>query len=132
MALTVLDAGVMIGLLDGRDAHHKAAKETLGGCLEQGDRFVVPASAYAEILVRPFERGGRAPRVIDNFLESLPAEVEPISRGIARQAARLRATHPTLPLPDALVIATALDLKADLVLTTDKRWPSTRARVRVV
>jgi predicted nucleic acid-binding protein len=39
-------------------------------------------------------------------------------------AAQLRAQHgPRLRLPDALVVATALELSADRLLTTDKRWP---------
>jgi predicted nucleic acid-binding protein len=45
-------------------------------------------------------------------------------------AAGMRARHPALKLPDALVIATAASLEADRLVTTDRGWP-TRAKLRV-
>ena len=39
-------------------------------------------------------------------------------------AAQLRARHPALKLPDALVVATAVTLDADHLVTTDRKWPS--------
>ncbi|MEO6627881.1 MAG: hypothetical protein ABIP03_04865, partial [Aquihabitans sp.] len=43
---------------------------------------------------------------------------------IAVAAASLRGRHPSLKLPDALVIATAGYLEADYLVTTDRKWPS--------
>jgi predicted nucleic acid-binding protein len=61
---------------------------------------------------------------VDAFLSDLPAEVEPITRQVASRAAQLRARHGRrLRLPDALVLATALHLRADRVVTTDEGWP---------
>jgi predicted nucleic acid-binding protein len=45
---------------------------------------------------------------------------------IARRAATMRSRHPSLRLPDALVIATAVELDADHLLTTDQRWKALR------
>jgi PIN domain nuclease of toxin-antitoxin system len=84
---------------------------------------VLPASAYAETLVEPHERGPGAVRQVDAFLAALPARVEAIDAKVAKAAARLRARHSRLKLPDAMVIATAELLKADRVLTTDRGWP---------
>jgi predicted nucleic acid-binding protein len=39
----------------------------------------------------------------------------------------LRARHARLRLPDALVIATAVERSADELITTDRRWPTARA-----
>lgn len=47
-------------------------------------------------------------------------------REIARGAARLRARHPSVRVPDALVVATAIELDADHLLTTDQRWKTLR------
>jgi predicted nucleic acid-binding protein len=116
VALTVLDAGVVIALLDANDAHHLSAKESLRECWERHDDLVVPASAYAEMLVDPYRHGEDAVATVDSLLDSLPARIEPISRSIAAQAARLRAEHNALRLPDALVIATAIAENADLPL----------------
>jgi predicted nucleic acid-binding protein len=132
VALTVLDAGVVIALLDANDAHHLSAKESLRECRKRHDDLVVPASAYAEMLVDPFRHGEGAVATVDSLLDSLPARVEPISRSIAAQAARLRAEHNALRLPDALVIATAIAENADLLLTTDRRWPKLDLRVAVI
>ncbi len=124
MALTVVDAGVIIGVLDEADPHHVRSREALGAAVARGDVLVVPASAYAEAQVGPARRGKPAMRELDEFLTDLPAEVEPITRQLAAKAAQLRAGHGNrLRLPDALVLGTALHLKAQLVITTDRGWP---------
>lgn len=126
MALTVVDAGVIIGVLDATDSHHARSREALTEALAAGESLVVPASAYAEAQVGPARTGRSAMRALDLFLADLPAEVEPITRQLAARAAQLRADHGArLRLPDALVLATAIHLKAARVLTTDRGWPDT-------
>ena len=133
MGLTVLDAGVVIALLDASDVHHAAAVAAVTNARDQGDALILPASAYAECLVAPYRRGDDAVALVDRFLDALPARVEPADRAIARAAARLRAQHgPTLRLPDALVIATALARDAASVLTTDTHWPVVSVPIEVV
>jgi predicted nucleic acid-binding protein len=133
MALTVVDAGIVIALLDSDDAHHASARAALREALDRGDDLVLPASAYAECLVGPLRRGEEAATTVDAFLEALPARVEPVARSIARSAAALRARHGrALRLPDALVIATAIELRAHRLLTTESGWPALDVPVRVV
>jgi predicted nucleic acid-binding protein len=133
MALTVLDAGVVIAVLDGSDAHHAAAVAAVSDAMDRGDDLVLPASAYAEVLVAPYRRGSEAVATVDTFLDALPAAIEPATRTIAARAAELRAAHGTaLRLPDALVIATALSLDAERLVTTDGRWPSLPVHVEVI
>lgn len=132
MGLTIIDAGVIIGVLDGADAHHASAQRVLSAAVADGDILAVPASVYAEVLVGPARRGPAAKRAVDDFLADLPADVEPITRQSAARAAELRATHGRrLRLPDALVVATAIHLKADRILTTDRRWPKLPITVEV-
>ena len=133
MALTVLDAGVIIGVVDAADAHHAGARRALAAAIDRGDQLAMPASAFAECLVAPARSGRDAMRAIDEFLADLPAEVEPITRQVASRAALLRAKHGRrLRLPDALVLATALHLRAERVLTTDAGWPSVGVAIEVV
>jgi predicted nucleic acid-binding protein len=133
MALTVVDAGVVIALLDADDAHHAAAREALREALDRGDDLVLPASAYAECLVGPLRHGPEAAATVDAFVEALPARVEPVTRSIARAAAVLRARHGrALRLPDALVLATALEFHAHRLLTTDAGWPTLDVPVHVI
>lgn len=133
MGLTVLDAGVVIAVLDASDAHHDAAARAVSEARERGDTLVLPASAYAECLVAPHRRGADAVATVDAFLDALPARIEPATRGVAGVAAELRARHGGgLRLPDALVVATALTLGADRLMTTDARWPALAVTVEVL
>jgi len=131
--LTVLDAGVVIAVLDAHDAHHAAAREAVAAARERGDRLLLPASAYAETLVAPMRDSAAGGESVDGFLDALPAAVEPATREIASRAAALRAVHGNrLRLPDALVVATAIVLGANRVVTTDGRWPDVGIRVEVI
>lgn len=133
MGLTVLDAGVVIAILDASDVHHAAAAQAVTVARERGDTLVLPASAFAECLVAPHRRGTEAVAVVDSFVDALPARVEPASRVIANVAAELRARHASaLRLPDALVVATALVVGADRVITTDAGWPVLPVPVEVL
>lgn len=133
MGLTVLDAGVLIAVLNADDAHHQQAREELRTIRARGDRLSIPASAYAEILVAAFRESPEASATIDEFLDALPASVEPATREIGRRAAELRARHGNrIRLPDALVAATGVVLNADRVLTTDARWPDVGVSVQVI
>lgn len=133
MGLTVLDAGVVIAVLDARDVHHAAATRVLSEAWERGDGLVLPVSAYAECLVSPSRTGQAAIATVDLFLDALPARVEPASRAVGAAAASLRASHgQSLRLPDALVVATAMVLEADRVITTDARWPVLPVTIEVL
>jgi predicted nucleic acid-binding protein len=47
----ILDASVMMGLLDNADAHHKRAVEDVEAADRASTELLVPASAYSEALV---------------------------------------------------------------------------------
>jgi predicted nucleic acid-binding protein len=96
MALTILDAGVVIAILDASDLHHAAAREAVTRARNRGEELAIPASAYAEVLVGPYRQS-------------------------ASTAAKV-----------ALVVATAVELRAGLLLTTDAGWPSLPIPVTVV
>lgn len=118
MATVALDADVLIAFLDASDDQHQRAIDLLRPRLAAGDRIVVGASVYAEILVHPLRRG--SDQAIEDFLTAIGADIVAVDRDIARRAAELRATHPSLRLPDALSLATAHATKSDL-LTLDQR-----------
>jgi predicted nucleic acid-binding protein len=124
VALIHLDAGVLIGFLDADDAHHRTAREVISEALGGADRLAMAASALAECLVGPARRGENAIRLIHDLVQRLPVEIIPLDVDIATAAARLRARHRSLRLPDALVIATAAEHGADRLITTDRQWPT--------
>jgi predicted nucleic acid-binding protein len=118
VALIVVDASVMIALLDPADGLHQAAARALTS--RAGDDLKLPASAYSESLVAPARSGALS--AAKAAITSLLIDVVPITEGIAEDAAELRGRHPKLRLPDALVIATGKALNADTVLTGDAAW----------
>ncbi|MHB8191578.1 MAG: type II toxin-antitoxin system VapC family toxin [Ferrimicrobium sp.] len=125
MGLTVIDADILIGFFDGSDEHHLGAKRELANARERGDQIAVPASALAEALVSPVRNGESAVTAIREFIERLPLVVAELDIEIAVVAARLRARHgQRLKLPDALVIATAIQKEAGVLVTTDRGWPT--------
>lgn len=132
MAQVVLDAGVIIGLLDSDDSHHRSAVDFFQKV--GSDEMVLPVSAYAECLVAPSSVGISAVRKVDEALGDLGIRLVDATPSIAKRAAMLRAKHQgKLRLPDALVVATALQLEADLIVTTDEGWPRLASvRVRVL
>ncbi len=130
MALVVLDASVLIGFLDPEAALHAsclAAFET-----HQRDDLVAPASVYAEILVSPHRAGPDAVARVEAFIGDLSIRIEPITAPIAGIAARLRSERRSLRLPDALVLACAETINADVVLTADTSWAAVSSRVIVI
>ena len=130
MAITILDAGVIIGFLDSNDVHHQAAHRALRKQLEQGHSLVMPTSVYAEILVGPMRTGEQFAQTVRDLADRLPFAICAIDFPIAERAAALRARHSALKLPDAFVIATAQHLDAEVILTTDRKWP-TRAQLKL-
>jgi predicted nucleic acid-binding protein len=128
VALTVVDASILIALLDSDDGLHAAATAAL--LAHAGDELMISASAYSEALIRP-ARAGRLEEA-KAVVGALLMEVVPLSQPIAEAAAMLRARHQALRLPDALVIATGTSLDAGSILTGDSRWRGLAALVEVV
>jgi len=75
-----------------------------------------------ELLVKPLCQKNRAlVNGITIFLEQFPnLRTVPVSRGIARRAAEIRAES-RLSLPDAVIVATCLDQGCGVVVGNDKR-----------
>ena len=130
MAIVILDASVVIAFRNPGDAHHDRAVASLASHAK--DTLVLPTSAYAEALVAPYRIGDLEVASLEAFISDLPVRVEPISAEIAHAAARLRARHRSLRLPDALVIATGEVLEAAVVLTADAAWTKISKRARVI
>ena len=124
MGLTVIDAGVLIGFLDRNDAHHQGAEQALRNMIARSDQIVLPASAFAEALVAPSRMGADAVATVRDLIERVPIDIGPLDVETSLAAAQLRARHPALKLPDALLVATARCLDADHLVTTDRKWPS--------
>jgi predicted nucleic acid-binding protein len=127
--LTIVDASVMLAWLNPAEPHHRPATEGLRQAIAAGE-IGLPLIAFSECLVRPYEQGVAAARRVERKLTAVATIAVP-TIDIARQTAHLRATC-NLKTPDALVIATGIDLKATTILTLDERWDGVDPRIHVL
>jgi predicted nucleic acid-binding protein len=101
----LLDADVLIGALDGNDAHHSRARELFTRWRRDQDAFAVSVVSLTEVLIAPsadIERLAAAREAI----AALGVTVHQPNEAIGVEAARLRKRHP-ISLPDAYCLATA-------------------------
>jgi len=113
--LIALDASVLIAFLDGGDAQHQRAEDTLISHAEQ--RFCASVLTVAEVLVGPAS-SGREQHVRDQ-LGRLDVDVVSLTDGDELRLARMRAST-SLKLPDCCVLLAA-DARSAAVLSFDDR-----------
>ena len=118
MGALILDASVLIGLLDSADPHHHRAIDDVESADHAERPVLVPASAYSAALVA-FARAGRV-RDARDAIAAMGIAVAPLTPEIAETAAELRARHERLRQPDAMVLASAREVDGDL-LSYDER-----------
>jgi predicted nucleic acid-binding protein len=113
VARLILDASVLIGLLDTADAHHRQAVDDVDRADQAGQALIAPASAYSEALVS-FARAGRTAEAREAIM-AMGITIAAMTQPIAERAAALRARHDRLRLPDAIVLASTRELDAQLL-----------------
>jgi predicted nucleic acid-binding protein len=109
----ILDASVLIGLLDAADTHHNRAVDDVEAADREGRKLLLPASAYSETLVA-FARARRLDEA-RRAIAAMGITIVPLTDTVAERAAELRARHTSLRLPDAIVLATASELGGSLL-----------------
>jgi predicted nucleic acid-binding protein len=127
--LSVLDASVLIALLDEKDAGRPVARAAVEESTRDHD-LLIPVSAFSESIVAPYRRSRRDGQRAEATLAALGNIVD-VTRDIASRAAQLRASS-QIELPDALILATAMQVSADQILTLDRRWRGVDSRVRLL
>jgi predicted nucleic acid-binding protein len=76
----------------------------------------------AELLVRPMRTAGPDLVLMHTFLRRLPnLFIVDVDFEVAHQAANIRALT-RLPLPDALIVGTAIMSGCQVIITNDDRW----------
>jgi hypothetical protein len=120
--LILLDSTVIVGFLDADDALHTVTvakfKEIVGS-----HPLVASVISYAEVMTGA-SLGHHPEESVNGFFDAFVKDLLPLDRAVAARAATLRGKRRSLPMPDALILATA-DLYADIdmVLCADGDWP---------
>jgi len=127
--VSVLDASVLIALLDEKDLGRQVARAAVDESRRDHD-LLIPVTAFSESIVAPYRRSHRDGQRAEAALAALGSLVD-VTREIASRAAQLRATR-HIKLPDALILATAIQVAADQILTLDRRWRGVDSCVRLL
>ncbi len=119
-----LDANVWIYALEGFEPFSEALKR-LFERVDRSDLIAVTSElTVAEVLVKPFSSSKVALQQL--YLETLQSGegliVVPLDRSVLIEAAKLRAGHASIKLPDAIHAATALAQHTNVFLTGDARF----------
>ena len=134
MGLTSLDTSVLVAFLDETDVFHSAAVGVVADASE--GETLLPVVAYSELMVGVLAAGATA-GWFDSVLDSLRIRVGAIDRDVAGLAAAMRAEslrdrrRRQWRTPDALVVAESIHVGADLIVTTDTRWPAVPGELEV-
>jgi predicted nucleic acid-binding protein len=122
VGLILLDSTVIVGFLDADDALHGTTvarvKEIVGN-----HPLVASVISYAEVMTG-VSLGHQPKASVDGFFDVMVRDLLPVDRPIAARAATLRGKRKSLPMPDALILATAdLEPEIETVLCADGEWP---------
>lgn len=109
----LLDADVLIGALDGNDAHHAQARELFASWVRDGIDRGAGLLNLTEVLVAPAGDPARLSRARE-ALAALGVRGREPNEAVAIDAARMRGRHP-VSLADAYLLATARAAGATIV-----------------
>jgi predicted nucleic acid-binding protein len=101
----LLDAVILIGALDGSDAHHDRARERFVLARERQDPLSISLVNLTEVLTALAADASKLAAARE-AIAALGIAIHQPSEAIAVDAARLRGHHP-ISLPDAYLLATA-------------------------
>ena len=120
--LVLLDTSVLIYYLEGIEPYNLLTKEIFQDVVDENIRGFLSVISITEFVAKPLVTE-HAIDVEDfkQFLESLPIQVLEINYETAERAGKLRSQYPSVPTPDALIVATALENDCDVFVTNDKR-----------
>jgi predicted nucleic acid-binding protein len=121
----VLDADVLIGALDGSDAHHSRARALFTAWHKQDTTCLISVINLSEVLIAPAADKQRLRRARE-AIAALGVAIHQPSEAIAVEAARLRCFHP-ISLPDAYCLATARQINASIASFDQKIIHAARA-----
>lgn len=122
-ASLLVDTSVALAYLTGTEPTSPAAERIFDAFVSTGrNPAALSVVTVEEILIRPFRSGTTAVATAEGFLRHF-AEIRlvEVSYDIAREAARIRAAT-GFRTPDALIIATAIVIEADILVTNDRSW----------
>ena len=121
----LVDTSVVLAYLAGGEKATDLAIQLFDAFVATGrNTAALSAITVAEILVRPFRHGPAAVATAEGFLRHFgDLRLIDVTYDIAREGARIRA-ETDLPMPDALIVASASVAEIEVLVTNDHDWRS--------
>lgn len=130
MTTSVADTGLLLTLEFPPDANTKAKIERLVQ-EELAGRLLIPVIVLTEFVKVAGSRIGLdAALTRIRILKSRGAKIIPVDEELALVAGKLLLSHPTLPMPDALVASVVHARKAEYVLSNDSHFKAIGVKSR--
>jgi predicted nucleic acid-binding protein len=119
----LVDTSVVLSYVAGGEHTTELATQLFDAFTATGrNPTAISAVTVAEILVRPFRAGPPAVSIAEGFLRHFgDLRLIDVTYVVAREAARIRA-ETDLPMPDALIAASAALADVDILVTNDRTW----------
>ncbi len=122
--LVLFDSAPLIYYVEQHARYSKLAEELFEAVDSGNARGGTSVLTLVEVLTKPLRDGRNdiAEKYRSVLMDAVGMILYPIDEVLCERAARLRAKHDWLRTPDALQVATALEYRADLIVTNDRRW----------
>lgn len=120
--MILLDSTVIVGFLDADDALHEVSVARMRELVKEGT-LTASVVSYAEVMTG-VALGHHSREPVVAFFDAFIRTLLPVERAVADRAASIRGKRRSLPMPDALILASAdLHAEIDTVLCADGDWP---------
>ena len=113
---------MLIYFLEGVEPYNLLAEEIFQNIIDENIRGFLSVISITEFIAKPLiDERETDIEGFKQFLSTLPIQVLELNYEIAERAGKLRSQYPSVPTPDALIVATALENDCDVFVTNDKR-----------
>ena len=121
----LVDTSVVLAYLAGGEKATDLGVQLFDAFVANGrNTAALSTITVAEILVRPFRHGPAAVATAEGFLRHFgDMRLIDVTYDIAREGARIRAAT-DLPMPDAVIVASASVAEIEVLVTNDHDWKS--------
>lgn len=128
-----LDSNIFIRAIDDPTVLGEKSRELIEDIKKVKPKIFISTMVLEEFFVRVYKekRDKDIPALLDFITLGGLCTIAPMNQAIALGAAKLRAQYPGLRAPDAIHLASAIESKAKIFFTTDRRLPKIIGKLEI-
>lgn len=128
-----LDTNVFINAYEKSDKLGESARDIFEKISHFNPKVTISVLVLEEFLIKIYKKG--LEKDIEQYENFINGDgrfmLIDVTQDIAKLAAKIRADYPTIKAPDAIHIASALEAKAKIFITTDRRLPKRIGKLEI-